>query len=294
MPVENIEPSKTKLLEFPENVALYYPQFQTFEQRDQALWMLGEAEVGYSASFMGRGLLAWGLGATNAEAAQMVEAVAQGFPQICFILLLVCNSSRELEYQKKVVDRVLEETGGKKFELIDVPEVRDMVTLLLFKGGNKINIVMQRSGSFFDPGLFTGSRRTFTAAEKLATEITRKYAEKGLVVDDFGEGSWGSLYDFGHMTSCENETMYGSTDPESCRASGELLEEIDDALTKHGFRLGHILHQVMTDMPKTKCGHDTLGPLMGDYHIWQRKIKNAFDPNAASDPTMYILPEPLE
>lgn len=294
MPVENIDPVATLLKEFPENCALYYPFFENTEDRDRALWMLGENEVGYSASFMGRGLLAWGLGGSNREASDTVESVAQTFPRHAFILVLVCNSPRELAYQRKVVERILEETGGQNFAIIEVPEVRSMVALLLFKGGNKVNIVFQRSGAFFDPGLFTGSRRTFTAAEELSIDVINKYIEKGLVVDDFGEGSWGSLFDYGHLTACENETMYKSTDPEACDAVMELLEDLNSRMTKNLFRLGHILHQQLTDGPKGKCGHDTMGPLCDDYQIWQRKIKRAFDPNTASDPTMYILPDEQE
>ncbi|RJP27162.1 MAG: FAD-binding protein [Actinobacteria bacterium] len=291
MPVENIDPAATLLKEFPENCALYYPFFETAEDRDRALWMLGENEVGYSASFMGRGLLAWGLGGSNREASDTVESVAQTFPRYAFILVLVCNSAREFAYQQKVVERILEETGGQNFALIEVPEVRSMVALLLFKGGNKVNIVFQRSGAFFDPGLFTGSRRTFTAAEKLSIDVINKYIEKGLVVDDYGEGSWGSLFDYGHLTACENETMYKSTDPAACGAVIELLEDLDGQMTEHLFRLGHILHQQLTDGPRGKCGHDTMGPLCDGYQVWQRRIKRAFDPNTAADPTMYILPE---
>ena len=291
MPVENIDPAVTTLKEFPENCALYYPFFESAEQRDRALWMLGENQIGYSASFMGRGLLAWGLGSSNREASDMVETVAQNFPRYAFILVLVCNSPRELDYQKKVAEHIFTEAGGQNFAIIETPEIRSMVALLLFKGGNKINIVFQRSGAFFDPGLFTGSRRTFTAAEALSIDVIRKYVEKGLMVDDFGEGSWGSLFDYGHLTACENETMYKSDDGEACGAVLELLEDLDAEMNRNFYRLGHILHQQLTDGPKGKCGHDTMGPLCDNYQVWQRKIKRAFDPNTASDPTMYILPD---
>ena len=33
---------------------------------------------------------------------------------------------------------------------------------------------------------------------------------------------------------------------------------------------------------------DVNGPLLSNYHLWQRKIKKAFDPNVASDPGLYI------
>lgn len=33
-----------------------------------------------------------------------------------------------------------------------------------------------------------------------------------------------------------------------------------------------------------------LGPMMGNYHLWQSKFKQAFDPNNASDASHYIPP----
>ena len=36
--------------------------------------------------------------------------------------------------------------------------------------------------------------------------------------------------------------------------------------------------------------HDIYGSACSDYHVWQRKMKRAFDPNVASDPSFYIEP----
>jgi hypothetical protein len=33
-----------------------------------------------------------------------------------------------------------------------------------------------------------------------------------------------------------------------------------------------------------------MGPLMGNYHLWMSKIKQAFDPNGSSDYSHYIPP----
>ena len=37
--------------------------------------------------------------------------------------------------------------------------------------------------------------------------------------------------------------------------------------------------------------HELFGPHMSNYHIWLRKIKQAFDPNNISDSGFYISPE---
>lgn len=292
MPVKNIEPNRTRLEEYPENMAIYYPYFETHEQRDEALWRLGENEIGYTAAFMGRGMLAWGLGGSNLEASVAREGLAESLPEIYFMLLLVCNSRREFEYQKKVVEKIIAETGGKNLVFIEQPELRDMATLLLTKGGNKANIVFQRSGAFVNIGEFTGSRRTFSVAEKLGIEIKKKYVKKGVIVDDFGEGSWGSAIDYSHITSCENETLYDPVNPESCEGVFEEMKETGEVLFEH--KLPEVFHQRFIAMRQGKSGPDVLGPSMSNYHIWQRKIKRAFDPNDVSDSTLYILSEEPE
>jgi len=44
----------------------------------------------------------------------------------------------------------------------------------------------------------------------------------------------------------------------------------------------HSLSGMVPDM------HDVFGPHASNYNVWQRRLKQAFDPNEASDPSGYL------
>ena len=291
MPVKNIGVHETVFAgEYPEHVALYYPFFENYEKRDEAFFRIAENEIGYSVSYMGKGMMCWLNGETNRDAAVLRENMIDMFPQYAFVLMLVCNSPREFEYQKKVVEKILEETGAVNPDLDATPEQRDALSLLLIKGGNIGSTVFQKTGSFYSilAGVPT-SRGVITKTEKMGVKLKKKYVKEGVVVDDMGEGTWGSLLDFGHLGYSENETFFDPHDRKSCEAFFELQKDVQEDLEKGNLALP-FCGQQLVDFPQGRSPHDTMGPIMDNYHLWQRKIKEAFDPNAASDSTMYIEP----
>ena len=76
--------------------------------------------------------------------------------------------------------------------------------------------------------------------------------------------------------------LYDPTDPESRRAAVQVSMEVN--------RLGLEKYKWTILPPTGAVAHDMLGPLQSNYPLWLRKIKEAFDPNVASDPTSYIKP----
>jgi hypothetical protein len=111
----------------------------------------------------------------------------------------------------------------------------------------------------------------------------QKYMKQGVIVDDGGDLGCGGTYEGGHLGYLEGIILYNTKDLESIVATGELIAEgidatIDDAM----------------GIPIAGMGCEMnarLGPECGNYHIWQSKIKKAFDPNTASDPFFYAEPD---
>ncbi len=291
LPSKNIVSMDERLLEYPENIRLAAPYFENRINFEEALAKVGEAEIAYAVGLVERGLMTLGLGKENLESVELRKTLLPSLPKHIFVLLLIANSPREMEYQEKVLEQILEQTGGKRFEMVEEPGFRDIITLLLVKGGSApARGVFSPTGSF-SPILcgFFGTRRTLTKAMDDSEEIKKRYVKSGLLADDMGEGGWGPLViDHGHMEYFENETLFDPNVPESIKALVDLTEETNTSLAEKNLVIP-FLSQIKAARSKGLPVHDAIVPYMNsDHRIWQRKFKQAFDPNDAADSCNYI------
>jgi len=280
-----------RIVQYPENIKLVAPYFESRAAFEEAIARVGEAEIAYAAGLLERGLLTLGLGANNVESAELRKSFLPGVPKFIFTVLMVANSRRELDYQLRVLDSILEQTGGTKFEMVEQPNFRDIITLLLVKGGSvPARGVFSPTGSF-SPILcgFFGTRGTLVQAMEDAEERKKKYVQTGLLADDAGEGGWGPLIiDHGHMEYFENETLFDPDAQDSIKALIELSTETNAALAEKKLIIP-FLSQVKVARSKGLSPHDTMAPFMNcDYRLWQRRLKELFDPNDAADSCNYI------
>ncbi|RJP70300.1 MAG: FAD-binding oxidoreductase [Candidatus Abyssobacteria bacterium SURF_17] len=291
LPSENIVSMDERIIGYPENIKLIAPYFDDRVSFEEAIANIGESEIAYATGLLERGLMTLGLGIDNRQSAEMRENMAPVIPKFIFTILLVANSKPELEHQIRVLEAILEHTGGKKFEMVEQENYRDIITLLLVKGGSvPARGVFSPTGSF-SPILcgFFATRGTLVKAMDDSEEIKRKHVESGLLADDMGEGGWGPLIiDHGHAEYFENETLFDPQVPESIKALIDLTEETNQSLAQKKLPIP-FLSQVKVARSKGLSAHDTIAPHMNvDYRSWQRKFKQAFDPNDTGDSCNYI------
>ena len=120
-------------------------------------------------------------------------------------------------------------------------------------------------------------------------EIKRKYIEKGVIADDGAEWAWGAeMNEQGRFAHIEELFMYDPADAASAKGAAEFIEETSLLTAKQapGLAIWELARGGLG--PKA---HDIYGPACSNYHIWQRRIKKAFDPNFSADATFYIDPE---
>jgi hypothetical protein len=113
--------------------------------------------------------------------------------------------------------------------------------------------------------------------------LKKKYIDKGVVANDYGEGSWGTTYEHGHFSHCEFPTMFDQTNTYSIEGMSDYMENNQKLQLTNN--LGAPFYVVGTKM------HELFGPYMMDYHKWLRKIKETFDPNDIADSGFYIEPK---
>jgi hypothetical protein len=196
-------------------------------------------------------------------------------------IILGANSARELEYQKRALEDILSETGGKIIQMMEEQSVKNILFRHLIKSEG-ISRVFQLAGTFATSLGGGTSWDTAVATGKIGEQLKRKYIDRGAIADDGGDLAWGGTYQQGRFGHLEEIIMYDFQDADSLKGADEYVEE--SAQTAIDKSLGQPI-SIVRGMA------EQFGPTSCDYHIWMKKIKKAFDPNITADPSFYIEPD---
>jgi glycolate oxidase len=262
----------------------FSPSYQKFAD---VAYMIGDSEIGYAHS---KGTLGLFIHLLAPRAMKKILAVPEllGMAQTlncCTLLTLACHTERELAYQEKVLRQIMEETDSFMMDLSHLPA----------HGAFAFGIhrtAFTTAGAFRPTGNFLtsmGANTMYacqTLGAKLSAELKRKYIDKGVLLEDLGDDTWGGIYEgssnWGHM---EQLAAFDHRDDREGNNIDNRFEYLDDTL-----KLG-ISHSVGFGLSSMAAGYWKLfGPIMGNYHVYQSKIKQAFDPKNTTDDTWYIPP----
>ncbi len=201
-------------------------------------------------------------------------------------VITMANSKREAEYQDKVIKKVLTDTNGTFVELVEARPLNALLFMAVAKQCNTMRGVFRAGGGFFTSLGALGSWDWCVEGAKVGMQLKQKEIESGGIVDDGAENVWGTPYECGTFSHLEELYMYDIADPESRKSSVRYLKSIPEAAKK--FPLGLGLGTIDSEGSNM---HNIFGPIACNYQRWLKKIKQAFDPNTASDPGFYIDPK---
>ena len=278
--VEGASPGYTAML--PDTVTAHYITFPSWEALIDAGYKIGESEIAFAFDKHAPWMLALNLTENGRDALRLFSEIRpQTVDKGVSVLVIICaNSQAELDYKEKVLWRITEDAGGDYLPLVEEPDVRRKLIWHRVRsttGARETFRLMLSQGASF------GSGDSWEFAVRQAEEgarLKRKYIDQGLLVDDGGDNGWGTLYEHGHMGHMDELYVSDPANPASGKASFEMMQEAMQSCLEKS--LG---------CPQTVMGdrfHDMFGPHMNNYHLWTRKMKKAFDPNGASDPSHYV------
>jgi hypothetical protein len=312
LPVEGKPPAYKAVL--PNNLRAYTLCFPTWQAWADSCYLIWEAGIGYVAhrqfSMFGRDLK----GAMvrilsdptktlydieellkDPEVQKMTEEMKRDYN-----IVVAGMTPRDIEWQEKALDRILEETGGWRQEtMMNDPDLHNWSLLYLLRLGHKnLNLVY---GGGYDGcfGLGGPPDHGIQYVEEAAS-FKSEWEKKGYIVAAGGDCMMGGIGGAGGGGSAmwENFTHFDPGD----KASTEGTYEFFNATSKYGMEKGWGPGmEKMNDSARWSDGRSTPKEIRDKMlsagasavaFRYQGKIREAFNPNELGDAYYRTLDEP--
>ena len=291
----------------PDNFRAYTLAFPSWPACAQAYFKIYDNEIGYlfhqQFNMLGADLgpAFWILHNDPTKTLSDIEEITQK-PEVqklteemrrAFQLVLAGRSLRDIEYQEKVLEQILAETGGWKVARMAEPDLAEFTYLYLNRLGHKhLNWVY--AGGYLGTWMQSGPPDYAIQYRPVAEEGMYRDQQSGLLVQSGGDsmmGSGSAIGGGGH-TGLEQFVSYDPSNKDSVKAVVKHMHDATKDAVEHGFPPGHetpFLQMAMTDGQLHQQFAKSSQPIV--FHL-QRKIKELLDPNDIGDRLYTWLPEP--
>ncbi len=290
LPIEGTVPSYQAAL--PEDqFKAAFPAFSDWQDFSDAIYRIYDSEIGYIAH---RQFVMWG----DELQAAFLNIVTDPTRQLCdleellekpeiqklteemqrnFQLIMVGMTPRDLEYQKKVLDQILKETGGWNISFVEKPDVQRYVLLFMLRLCFK-NLNFTATGGFIDTYNSVATPDVWASGEiQAGKKLLKKYAGR---IADAGDQAMGPIggQGGGGVTGWEDFVFYDPFDPDSSKAAAEVSDEGDKLKAVQGRPPGGMLLGLARATHADQEARAQKLSKSPEYN-WQRKIKETLDPN---------------
>jgi glycolate oxidase len=266
--------------EVPENFRIYLCFLPDWEAHTEAVYRIGEAEIGFMLGKNAAGLL---MSVTTPRflrkvaGLKRVRELARAF-QHGFQFIISAHSRGDLDYQVRTLQAIISECGGILIDLSD-SRLRGM----LWWGVTRASmppLVHRVEGSFNASMGACESPDAATLQAKLGEKIKEKWIQEGVLLDDFSDNSWTLSYENGLFAHTEELALYDHRDEKQMKGLGGYVQDILSACAANAQGPG-----IMGSDPFVRR---MFSPLQCHYNRWTQRIKDAFDPGGAADATYYV------
>ncbi len=274
------------VVEQPANLRFYGCVFLEAKAFADAMYDLGEAEIGYLCLRVTMGSFPMAMAPKlyrKIMKTKNVRSIVYDVLRYPFTILLAGDSMDELEYQEAVLKRVVLDHNGIMLDMQASP-VSPMLPLNLIRA-SLIPAAFRLGGTFctnLDENDALDSQMPWADA---IARVKKEFMDSGAILDDGGENPYFVPYENNTWAHCEVVHMYSVHEEKSL----EALKPIAFLSTLEA--IGHCMTPLSVLTPEVR---KALSPLAGDFNLWQKRISEGFDPGEAADAGLYTAEEDFD
>jgi len=267
------------VVEQPENLRFYGCVFHEAKDFSEAMYALGEAEIGYLCLRVTMGSFPMAMAPKlyrKIMKTRNIRSMIYDVLRYPFTILLAGDSVAELEYQEAVLKEIVDAHNGIILDM-QAPPLGRMIPLNLIRA-SLIPAAFRLGGTFctnLDENDALDSQMPWADA---IAEVKKAWIASGAILDDGAENPYFVPYENNTWAHCEVVHMYSVHDEKSLEALKPIaflstLEAIERCMTP--------LSVLTPEVRKA------LSPLAGDFNRWQKRISEGFDPDGTADAGLY-------
>ena len=270
-PREGVSPRYT-LSEIPPGFMVRYFSFTSEEKMYEAELKIGESEIAFELMGFNMSMVAANITTCNEEEKEVFERLRKLVQGTGFLVIIAGNSPEDFEYKKRVLQQIISETDGKSLEPVEDPGIGGILLRQCTRISASIRETYRNGGAFASIPIM-GQRDLALKWVIGAGKAKEPLISKGLIVDDGAAGfGWG--VEQGHLGKTEIFCKYDPLKPEAAQAVQQwMMEQIIRASNGRFFAIGP---------------NDAIGPSVSNFHLWQKKLLKALDPNGVSNITQFF------
>ena len=251
-----------------------YYSFPSVEKMYEAELKIGESEIMFSLMGFNVAMLSANISPNMEMELETIAKLSKEVQGPGFYCIVAANSPEEFEYDRKVLQRIIDDAGGKSLAMVEDPKVG----ALLLIHGVRISVSIRETFRLRAVG---GKAYGFQIMGQRDVNIKwideAANRKKGLIGQGLGADDGGVYFGWSVENSHLGKTEIffdPSTDPDSVSAIIDWQQKTAwKALNDHL-------------CPPTHLPLSVIGPQISNYHVSSKKMDEAFNPNG----TIVVLP----
>ncbi len=278
-PVEGVCP-QYKPSHIPAGFMIRYLSFPNIDALVEAAQRVGESEIGFELMGFNAAMMASNIATDNDEDLVYLKQFTDQIQGPGFLLIMAGNSPRDLEYKKRTLEKIIEETGARSLKDVEDPEIGAGFMWRFIRVTGSIRETSRATG--FGGGT-VGGTDVFPLMTKYilhTSDLKQDLIDRKMIMDD---GIYPFIQSIEHFHTGHGEILirYNPAGPDHImNVQGMLSREANKTALRGRFGVPHHTYSDVL--------HDMYGPETCNYHLLLRKIKKNFDPNGASEASLYI------
>ena len=277
----------------PENTRVYSLRFPDWESLSDAVYKTNEEGIAFASWSRALSEMIVNLTTTNNEYydiwQKLVKEDRMAENRCLLQLVVVARTKKEMEFKEKVLNDILDETGGKEAlaDLIGEKE-KEVLYVSFISGWLLSRWCFRPTGDFGSTHMSYQDWDTNMKLAKLHEDYRPKYVKSGGIMDEGPHSMWfgpEEQYTHGHV---EDLCYLDTKDPKSTKACFDQMME-EEVMAREKKLFGGAPLSLLV-MPEAFTNKDTLKAFP---RTWTNQIKDIFDPNEVTAAMPYLKVEEI-